>query len=58
MAKEPEFLTTKELCDRLRVTKATVLAMIHRKELPAYRVGVQWRVRQADLERYLKRRKH
>jgi excisionase family DNA binding protein len=46
-------LTAGEVSDRLRVSTMTVYRLIRRGELPAVRVGRNYRVREADLEAYL-----
>lgn len=37
----------------LQVSKRTLLRMIQQKELPAFKVGGQWRFRQAQLKNWL-----
>lgn len=46
-------LTAAEVADRLRVSTMTVYRLIRGGELPAVRVGRNYRVRTGDLERYL-----
>lgn len=46
-------LTAAEVADDLRVSTMTVYRLIRRGELPAVRVGRNYRVRPEDLERYL-----
>lgn len=46
-------LTASEVADRLRVSTMTVYRLIRRGELPAVRVGRNYRVRAGDLEAYL-----
>jgi excisionase family DNA binding protein len=46
-------LTAAEVADDLRVSTMTVYRLIRRGELPAVRVGRNYRVRVADLETYL-----
>lgn len=50
------FLTTDEVLGYLRITPRTIYRLIRSGELPAVRVGRQWRFRQADLDRWLERR--
>jgi excisionase family DNA binding protein len=38
-----EVLTINEAAELLRVSRRTVLRMIERKEIPVFKVGVQWR---------------
>ncbi len=49
------FLTTEEVISYLRVTSRTVYRLIQAGELPAARVGRQWRNRRADLDEWLDR---
>jgi excisionase family DNA binding protein len=49
----PTFLTSEEVLHSLKVTPRTLYRLIHAGELPAVRVGRQWRFRRADLESWL-----
>jgi len=59
VVKEPEFrhdlLTPTEVIAYLRVDVRTVYRLMRTGDLPAVRVGRQWRVRQADLDSWLRR---
>lgn len=46
-------LTAAEVAEDLRVSTMTVYRLIRRGDLPAVRVGRNYRVRVADLETYL-----
>jgi excisionase family DNA binding protein len=46
-------LTAAEVADQLRVSTMTIYRLIRRGELPAVRVGRNYRVRASDLETYL-----
>ena len=48
-------LTLKENADMLQLSGRTVHRMIQRKELPAFRVGGQWRVNQKQLTKWMQR---
>lgn len=52
----PSFLTTEEVLACLKVTPRTVYRLIQAGELPAVRVGRQWRFRRADLDHWLSTR--
>ena len=54
---EPEFYTVEEIAEKLRVKDFTVREWIHRKELPAYRVGREYRIKKEDYEKFLKKRR-
>lgn len=45
-----KFLTAQEAADYLRVHVATVLRWCKAGKLPAFRIGREWRIREADLE--------
>ncbi|MBI4475968.1 MAG: helix-turn-helix domain-containing protein [Acidobacteria bacterium] len=47
------FLTLGEVLRYLRVNARTVYRLIRSGELPATRVGRQWRIRESDLEQWL-----
>jgi excisionase family DNA binding protein len=46
-------LTAGEVADQLRVSTMTVYRLIRRGDLPAVRVGRNYRVREGDLTTYL-----
>lgn len=48
-----ELLSVKDTSDLLKVDKRTVYRMIERGELPAFKVGRQWRLRAGDLEDWI-----
>ena len=50
---DERLLTANEVADQLRVSTMTIYRLIRRGELPAVRVGRNYRVRATALERYL-----
>ena len=56
-ASQPSFMTTDEVLDFLRINPRTIYRLIHRGDLPAVRVGRQWRFRQSDVEAWLERQR-
>jgi PTS system nitrogen regulatory IIA component len=46
-------LTIKQLADYLMVSEKTVYRMLDRNQIPAIRVGAQWRFRQGDIDAWL-----
>ena len=46
-------LTVAEVADALRVSTMTVYRLIKGGDIPALRVGKNYRIRQADLDEYL-----
>ena len=51
-----EILTVAEVAKLLKVAQKTVYSMSQREELPAFKVGGQWRFRRADLDRWISQR--
>ncbi len=45
-------LTVPQICHELNVSRMTVYGLIDSGELPAYRVGKNYRIEPEDLERY------
>lgn len=52
---ELDLLTPAEVLSCLRVNVRTVYRLMRTGELPAVRVGRQWRIRKADLDLWLRR---
>ena len=52
------FLTTDEVLGYLKVTPRTIYRLIRTGELPAVRIGRQWRFRRGDLDDWLERQRH
>lgn len=50
---EGEILTIRQLADYLMVSEKTVYRMLDRNQLPAMRVGAQWRFRRQDIDAWL-----
>jgi excisionase family DNA binding protein len=50
---DDRLLTAHEVADQLRVSTMTIYRLIRRGELPAVRVGRNYRVRESELETYL-----
>jgi len=50
-------LTTDEVLSYLKVTPRTIYRLIRSGELPALRIGRQWRFRRADLDAWLERQR-
>lgn len=47
------FLTVGETAELLQVSRRTLQRMIHRKDLPAFKVGGQWRINENALSKWL-----
>ena len=46
-------LTLKETAELLQVSGRTVWRLVQQNELPAFKVGAQWRFRESDLTQWL-----
>jgi excisionase family DNA binding protein len=51
-----EWLSVEDIANDLKVTIDTVRAWIRRKQLPAYRVGRDYRIKRADYNKFLEAR--
>ena len=49
----PEILTLKQCQKILQIGKNLMLYLVHNEEIPAFRVGKQWRIKKSDLEQYI-----
>lgn len=54
---EQTFLTPQEVSALLRVSTQTVRRWIKEGELPAYKVGRAWRIKEVDLNKWLNGRR-
>ena len=50
---EREILTVAEVANYLRVSKGTVYKLLKARELPAFRIGSDWRFSRDDVERLM-----
>jgi excisionase family DNA binding protein len=50
---QPRFVTVAEVAGLLRVSNMTVYRLVQSGQLPAVRVGRSYRIREADVNRYL-----
>ena len=58
LASDEIFLTTEEVLEYLNVNVRTVYRLIKAGNIPAIRVGRQWRFRKRDLDNWLERQRH
>ena len=54
MIEKDEFITVEELAERLKVSPRTIQRIIDRKQIPAIRIGRQWRFRREWVDVWLK----
>ena len=52
-----EILTLPEVAQLLKVAEKTVYSMAQRGQLPAFKVGGQWRFKRADLDQWIEDQK-
>lgn len=48
-----QILTIKEVADYLKVNERTVYRLATAKKIPAFKVGGSWRIKQAELEKWI-----
>ncbi len=58
MTVEEVLLTGTEVAQRLRISRAKAYLLIQRGEIPSVRMGRNVRVRQQDIEEYIRRSLH
>lgn len=54
---ERDFLTFEEVQDLLKLSRSKMYQMLQRGELPAYKIGKQWRIEKSELEEWLASKK-
>jgi excisionase family DNA binding protein len=54
---EQRFLTVPQIAKDLSISEDLVRIWIRKKELPAYRVGKEYRIKREDYEEFLKKRR-
>ncbi|MCL4546149.1 MAG: helix-turn-helix domain-containing protein [Deltaproteobacteria bacterium] len=52
-----EFLSVKEIAEKLKISKMFLHRAIRKGELKAYRLGNKFRIKAEDLENFLKKKK-
>jgi excisionase family DNA binding protein len=53
---DPEIMTSYEVAAYLRVSRATVIRLFKRRNLPGFRIGVDYRFRRADIDEWIEAR--
>ncbi len=54
---QDEILTLPEVAQLLKVAEKTVYSMAQKGQLPAFKVGGQWRFKRADLDQWIELQK-
>lgn len=52
MSEKREIMTMTEVCSYLKVHPSTIYRLLKKKELPAFRVGADWRFTRASIDRW------
>lgn len=58
MAKEPksEIMTADETCRYLKITPRTLYRYLRNRQIPAFKLGKEWRFVRSDLEQWIRDR--
>jgi excisionase family DNA binding protein len=58
MAKEPksEIMTAEETCRYLKITPRTLYRYLRNRQIPAFKLGKEWRFVRSDLEQWIRDR--
>ena len=48
-------LTIRQIAEYLNVTERTIYNLLQRGELPGFKVGVAWRFRKEDIDKWIQR---
>jgi excisionase family DNA binding protein len=58
MAKEPksELMTAQETCRYLKITPRTLYRYLQGHQIPAFKLGKEWRFVRSDLEQWIRNR--
>ena len=55
---ELRLLTLEVAAEILQVSKRTLLRMIQKKDVPAFKVGGQWRIRESQFRKWVERKEN
>ena len=56
-APHPDVMTIGELADYLRCNKSTIYRLIKKEQLPAFRIGSDWRFKRELIEKWMEEQK-
>lgn len=51
---KPVLLTVKDVADALKVSQCTIYRLLKERQLPAFRIGGDWRFNREDLARWIR----
>lgn len=52
----PDMATPAEVADALNISRSMIYSLLKRGELPAYKLGKDYRIHKTDIEKYLEGR--
>ena len=52
-SKDLKFLTLEQAAEILQVSKRTVHRLIQRKQMPGFKIGGQWRIRESEFKKWV-----
>ena len=52
-ARAPEIMTVYEVAEYLKLHYMTVYRMVKRGDIPAFRIGIDWRFRREEIQRWI-----
>jgi excisionase family DNA binding protein len=55
-APKSELMTVTETCRYLKVTPRTLYRYLHSRQIPAFKLGKEWRFVRSDLEQWIRER--
>ena len=55
---ELRLITLESAADILQVSKRTLLRMIQKREVPAFKIGGQWRIRESQFRKWVEHKEH
>jgi len=55
---ELRLLTLKDAAENLQISKRTLLRMIQKKDVPAFKVGGQWRIRESQFRKWVENKEN
>lgn len=58
MQEDLKLLTLEAAAEILQVSKRTLLRMIQKKEVPAFKVGGQWRIRESQFRKWVEHKEN
>lgn len=58
MQDELKLLTLEAAAEILQVSKRTLLRMIQKREVPAFKIGGQWRIRESQFRKWVEQKEN